>query len=356
MQYLQMRGNTDVGKYWIGAECREAPPELVAQLGLKEGEGLVVVRLLDDSPAAKAGLKQHDVLLSIGDTKLSHLPELIKAVNAAEGKELSLKIVRAGKEQTIAVTPAERPQDNLRVIARPGPGMMFGSGNVERLKIPDNVSITVTRQGTNPPKVTISRGDEKWEVNKPDELEKLPEELRPIAQGLMAPPTRVLSGGLNGPTVQFGPMQFSGEPNLQQMLGNLMQNNGQSGDWQGPPGDRQGPPGDRQGPPGDRQGPPGGPRNFSGPGQIPPELMQRLDQLDRQLQMLQDQIRSLRDGGQQGRARGDNPPPQDGQRQGPDGDRRGPPGNGGRRGPPDGNRQGPPPEGDRGGPPQDGPR
>ncbi len=107
------------GKYWIGVECREAPPELKSQLGLAEDEGLVVVHLTADGPAAKAGIKRHDIVVSAGDDKLKRVPDLIKAVNAADGKEISLKVIRAGKEQTIAITPAERPKEDSQIIARP---------------------------------------------------------------------------------------------------------------------------------------------------------------------------------------------------------------------------------------------
>ena len=37
----------DAGKYWIGVECREASPELRAQLGLKDNEGLVVLHVAE---------------------------------------------------------------------------------------------------------------------------------------------------------------------------------------------------------------------------------------------------------------------------------------------------------------------
>src|SRR2546430_2386649 len=33
----QALSSGETGKYWIGVECREAPPELMTQLGLKEG-------------------------------------------------------------------------------------------------------------------------------------------------------------------------------------------------------------------------------------------------------------------------------------------------------------------------------
>ena len=182
MQQNQALAGAEVGKYWIGAECREAPPELISQLGLKEDEGVVVVHLIEEGPAAKAGLKQHDLILAVGDTKMHHPPELVKAINAADGKEVSLKIIRAGKEQTITVQPAERPQNNnVQVFMRPGPGMMFGGAGGPP-KIPDNMTISIVRQGGKTAQITVTRGDDKWEVTE-GELDKLPEDVRPIVQG-----------------------------------------------------------------------------------------------------------------------------------------------------------------------------
>lgn len=337
LQQAQGMAGGETGKYWIGVECREAPPELMSQLGLKEGEGLVVVHVADDSPAVKVGLKQHDLILSSGDVKLKRPQELIKAVNAAEGKEISLKIMRGGKEQTVAVTPAERSQDNWRVFARPGTGMMFPGGG-QPPKIPDNVTISIVRQGSKPAKITVSRGDEKWEVTS-DSLDKLPEELRPIVQGMDGGnPMTIRFPGAAGMSPLHLDMPSPGGPGInaiQELLG-------QQGPGAGPGPGPNGPPPRNDGP--------GGPPQNAGPGG-PPDLMQRLDEIERNLQRLQDALHDLRengqrdggpraggprdggprdggprDGGPQGRGRGNNPPP--------DGDRRGPPDDGDRRGPP----------------------
>ena len=107
------------GKFWIGVECREAQPDLRAQLGLDDGQGLVVVHVAEDSPAAKAGVKQHDVVVSAGDAKLGRPQDLVKAVDATDGKELALKIYRSGKEKTVQIAPGERPKDVLQFYARP---------------------------------------------------------------------------------------------------------------------------------------------------------------------------------------------------------------------------------------------
>ena len=72
-----------------------------SQLGLKDDEGLVVVHLVEDGPAAKAGVKRHDLVVSAGDKKLRRVPDLVDAVNDGDGKEISLKVLRGGKEQRI---------------------------------------------------------------------------------------------------------------------------------------------------------------------------------------------------------------------------------------------------------------
>src|SRR5262249_43535105 len=93
----------ETGKYWLGVSCREASPDLRAQLGLEDGQGIVVVNVAPDSAAAKRGLKQHDVIVKINDTRLAHVPDLSKVVNEADGKGVSLVIIRGGKEQTVDI-------------------------------------------------------------------------------------------------------------------------------------------------------------------------------------------------------------------------------------------------------------
>ena len=88
------------GRFWIGVESREAEPDLRAQLGLDDGQGLVVVHVAEDSPAAKAGIKQHDVIVSAGEGKLRQPQDLVKAVEVADGKELPLKLIAQAKNRS----------------------------------------------------------------------------------------------------------------------------------------------------------------------------------------------------------------------------------------------------------------
>jgi len=171
------------GRFWLGVECREASPELQAQLDLNQ-QGLVILRVAPDSPAATAGLKQHDVLIRVGDAKLVHVVDLAKSANEADGKPLEFKIVRGGKPQDVTVQPAERKVDNVQVIAKPVAGMVFPNVQFQAIKIPENTSISIVRKGQEPATVLVQRGDEKWDV-KADDLSKLPDDLRPVIEQML---------------------------------------------------------------------------------------------------------------------------------------------------------------------------
>jgi hypothetical protein len=274
------------GRFWIGVECHDASPELRAQLGLKDDEGLVVVHVADESPASKAGLKQHDVIVAAGQGGTPHrlgtVPDLIKVMDQSEGKNVvPLKIIRAGKEQVLDVAPAERPDVAARLIMKPGQGILYSGNLMKAPPLPDNVSIAIVRQGNKPAKITVSRGDEKWEVTD-GEFDKLPEDLRPMVQGML--------GG--GPmTLTIGPGGMKADPSsaYTKAIQLLTQPQAVTGPGLLQPGVPQGPQPPKAGPT-----PPGA----TNPRAVDPEaLMRRLDDLDRRLEQLQQELHGPRDGG-----------------------------------------------------------
>ena len=90
---------------WLGISTREASEDLTSQLDLEPGVGLVVTYVGPESPAAKAGLKKHDVLTQFGDQPLVHPAQLRKLVRVHKpGDEIKLVFYRAGKKQTASVS------------------------------------------------------------------------------------------------------------------------------------------------------------------------------------------------------------------------------------------------------------
>jgi membrane-associated protease RseP (regulator of RpoE activity) len=200
--------------HWLGLECFPVDALLRAHLNLAEGEGLVIEQVVPDSPAAKAELKQHDVIVKAGGTEIKSVADLMGAVDEAKENELALEIIRGGKPMTMKATPAKRPaaQEVLRRVPQrrmeefrqlfdrlqsEQPGSlryrMLGPGAVLPGKeLPKDLSVSITRSGSEPAKITVKKGDQSWEVGE-KELDKLPDDVRPhvermLGRGVMAMP------------------------------------------------------------------------------------------------------------------------------------------------------------------------
>jgi len=197
---------TKPSDYWIGLGVMPASPALQSQLNLPENQGLQVFSVYPNSPAQKAGLRDHDVLVKAGKQSLLQVADLIAAVDGSKGKKLSLEVIRGAKPMKIQVEPVKRPDDLQAMEGTPGqtgesdwkmlqrwldqmprhPGArgpmrfrIFGPGAIlpQPTPLPDDMAVTITRKGNEPAKVTVQQGDQKWEASEND-LSKLPAEVR----------------------------------------------------------------------------------------------------------------------------------------------------------------------------------
>src|SRR5262245_47142146 len=75
-----------------------------------------------DSPAAKAGLQNGDIVTKIGDTDIKDVAGLTAAVAGHKpGDKLTLWVMRDGKEQKLEVTLGERPARKLPQLGNAAP-------------------------------------------------------------------------------------------------------------------------------------------------------------------------------------------------------------------------------------------
>jgi serine protease Do len=96
----------------IGAYIQELTPELAEAFNLDKTEGIVVARVMDDSPAQKAGLKQGDVILRMDGKKVKKVTSFRNRVAfTAPGTRVRLAIIREGKPKTIDVTVGKLETD-----------------------------------------------------------------------------------------------------------------------------------------------------------------------------------------------------------------------------------------------------
>lgn len=87
----------------FGIQIGSIGEAMASQLDLREGEGLLVREVADGSPAAKAGLRKHDVVVKFNATPVGDALEFRKQLRDQREKGFELEIVRQGKRQTIRV-------------------------------------------------------------------------------------------------------------------------------------------------------------------------------------------------------------------------------------------------------------
>ncbi len=89
----------------IGVEVGAVHQTLATYAGLEEGVGLYVSAVHPDKPAAAAGIKQGDVFVKVGQTILKSRDMLNKAIRESNGDEITLEMLRGGKQTLIQVKP-----------------------------------------------------------------------------------------------------------------------------------------------------------------------------------------------------------------------------------------------------------
>jgi C-terminal processing protease CtpA/Prc len=104
---------------YLGVNVAPVQENLRAHLKLPRGTGLLVESVVPDSPAEKAGLQQHDILMKVDDQIVVNFHQFITLIrNRAAGDRVKLEILRAGQTQTLETVLEERP---LSEMERRGP-------------------------------------------------------------------------------------------------------------------------------------------------------------------------------------------------------------------------------------------
>jgi S1-C subfamily serine protease len=100
-----------VTRGWIGVEPTELSPELMQSFEVKNTKGVAITGVLQNGPAAKAGIKPGDVIEQVGSIPVTQVAELLSAVAALPpNKPVEFKIKRKDQQLQLMVTPAQRPK------------------------------------------------------------------------------------------------------------------------------------------------------------------------------------------------------------------------------------------------------
>jgi serine protease Do len=106
----QLKDSGHVTRGWLGVQIQPVTSDVADALGLKQAAGALVTEPQSGSPAAKAGVKAGDVIVSIDGGAIKDSRELAQKVGTmSPGASVRLDVIRDGNTQTISVTLAQMP-------------------------------------------------------------------------------------------------------------------------------------------------------------------------------------------------------------------------------------------------------
>ena len=111
-----LKADGQVTRAYLGVLPQDLDQAMARYYGLDRPQGVLVAQVTDDTPAAKAGLEDGDIILEVGDKKIRNASDLRNTISLSEvGQEVDLKLIREGKEKQVQVKLEAFPDNEARV-------------------------------------------------------------------------------------------------------------------------------------------------------------------------------------------------------------------------------------------------
>jgi len=192
----QLIANGKVVRGWMGVYIQTPNESMAKELDLPSTAGALVSDVSVNSPAAKAGIKDGDFIVEFDGKKISDSNQLMHLIATYKpGARLGVKLIRDGREKTLAVTLGERPDDDEtpRLTSAGGAGNRLGlevSNLTEALAeefditAKSGVVVTAVEEGSVADQDGVQAGDLILEVNRETvrsvrEFNRIVEEFKP---------------------------------------------------------------------------------------------------------------------------------------------------------------------------------
>jgi serine protease Do len=124
----QLASTGHVTRGWLGVTIQRLTPDLAKSFNLPEASGALVSGVSEGSPAAKAGLRQGDVIVSYHGRPVARSEDLPRVVaDTPVGTEVPIVILRDGKKVETKVQVAKMPEEQVASAGEPsGTGHSLG--------------------------------------------------------------------------------------------------------------------------------------------------------------------------------------------------------------------------------------
>jgi Do/DeqQ family serine protease len=112
-------GSGQVKRPWLGAKLQEVTPEIAESLGLKRPSGALVASVVADGPAAKAGIKTGDLIVTVDGAEIED-PNAFDYRFATKpiGGTAKIGLLRQGKDAVVSVALQglpDTPRDEIEI-------------------------------------------------------------------------------------------------------------------------------------------------------------------------------------------------------------------------------------------------
>jgi len=155
----------EVVQAWVGMTVQPIDSKLSEYLDIQSDVGLMVTAVEDESPAARAGIGEGDVILSIDGLKMTGISAYQAKMNEIAAEQtISLEISRKGKPARISIQTAIFPPDRALELASRQLGMKVADLDEQTrltysIKTNTGVLIIEMRRGSHLDRIGVRPGD-----------------------------------------------------------------------------------------------------------------------------------------------------------------------------------------------------
>ncbi len=136
--YRQLRDQGQVSRGWLGVLIQDVNAELAESFGMERPMGALVAKVIEDSPAEKAGFEVGDIVVKYNGEDIGFSSDLPPMVGISKvGDVTPVEVIRGGKRKTLRVTIAQLPDDGSSVAGSPSSAPDKIVNNSLKLRVKD---------------------------------------------------------------------------------------------------------------------------------------------------------------------------------------------------------------------------
>ena len=175
----QLKSSGSVSRGWLGVKIQNIDDDTAQSIGLGEAKGALINEVTPNGPAAQAGLKAQDAILSVNGTKINDSRDLARKIaEFSPNTSVDVRVLRESKEQSIKVKLGAFPGKIEEIAKADTPsatkpaatelsslGLSLVTGGPQKGASKEGVQISEVESGTDAATKGLRAGDVIVEVN-----------------------------------------------------------------------------------------------------------------------------------------------------------------------------------------------